>query len=79
MSALAVLEPGGDAATLLYILSFSLFILGIRGGTHPTSAKRGNLTAAVGMAIAVVTTCCSTGSVTGGSSSAACWSAARWA
>ncbi len=56
MSPLAVLEPGGDAATLLYILSFSLFILGIRGGTHPTSAKRGNLTAAVGMAIAVVTT-----------------------
>jgi len=56
MSLLAVLEPGGDAATLLYILSFSLFILGIRGGTHPTSAKRGNLTAAVGMAIAVVTT-----------------------
>ena len=51
-----VLEPGGDAATLLYILSFSLFIFGVRRGTHPTTAKQGNLTAAVGMAIAVATT-----------------------
>jgi NAD(P) transhydrogenase subunit beta len=53
---LAVLEPGGDLSTLLYIVSFSLFIFGIRRGTHPTSAKQGNLIAAVGMAIAVVTT-----------------------
>ena len=56
MSPLAVLEPGGDAATLLYIVAFSMFIFGIRQGTHPTSAKQGNLIAAVGMAIAVVTT-----------------------
>ena len=56
MSTLAVLEPGGDVSTLLYILAFSLFIFGIRRGTHPTSAKQGNLTAAVGMAIAVGTT-----------------------
>jgi NAD(P) transhydrogenase subunit beta len=52
----AVLEPGGDAATALYIVAFSLFIFGVRRGTHPTTAKQGNLTAAVGMAIAVVTT-----------------------
>ncbi|MEX2447824.1 MAG: NAD(P)(+) transhydrogenase (Re/Si-specific) subunit beta [Solirubrobacterales bacterium] len=52
----AVLEPGGDAATALYIVAFSLFIVGIKQGTHPTSAKRGNLIAAFGMAIAVVTT-----------------------
>ncbi|MEX0972753.1 MAG: NAD(P)(+) transhydrogenase (Re/Si-specific) subunit beta [Solirubrobacterales bacterium] len=52
----AVLEPGGDAATALYIVAFSLFIIGIKRGTHPTSAKQGNLIAAVGMAIAVVTT-----------------------
>jgi len=56
MSVLAVFEPGGEAATLLYILAFSLFILGVRQGTHPTSAKRGNLIAAGGMLIAVVTT-----------------------
>jgi H+-translocating NAD(P) transhydrogenase subunit beta len=52
----AALEPGGDAATALYIVSFSLFILGVRRGTHPRTAKQGNLTAATGMAIAVVTT-----------------------
>ena len=53
---LAVLEPGGDAATALYIVSFVLFILGVRRGTHPTTAKQGNLIAAGGMAIAVATT-----------------------
>src|SRR5215212_1879295 len=52
----AVLEPGGDLATALYIVAFSLFIIGVKQGTHPTSAKRGNLIAAGGMAIAVVTT-----------------------
>jgi NAD(P) transhydrogenase subunit beta len=53
---LAVFEPGGDAATALYIVAFSLFIIGIKQGTHPTTAKRGNLIAAAGMAVAVVTT-----------------------
>jgi NAD(P) transhydrogenase subunit beta len=52
----AVFEPGGDAATALYIVAFSLFILGVRRGTHPTTAKQGNLIAAVGMAVAVITT-----------------------
>jgi NAD(P) transhydrogenase subunit beta len=53
---LAVLEPGGGLSTALYIVAFSLFIIGIKQGTHPTTAKRGNLVAAVGMAVAVVTT-----------------------
>jgi NAD(P) transhydrogenase subunit beta len=52
----AVLKPGGDAATALYIVAFSCFILGVRRGTHPTTAKQGNLIAAAGMAVAVVTT-----------------------
>src|SRR3954469_10176060 len=56
MIAEAVLKPGGDAATALYIVAFSLFILGVKRGTHPTTAKQGNLVAAVGMAVAVVTT-----------------------
>jgi len=56
MGPLAVFEPGGDAATALYIVAFSLFIIGIKQGTHPTTAKRGNLIAAAGMAVAVVTT-----------------------
>ena len=51
-----VLKPGGDAATALYIVAFSLFIIGVKRGTHPTTAKQGNLIAAVGMAVAVVTT-----------------------
>jgi NAD(P) transhydrogenase subunit beta len=53
---LAVIEPGGDLAAALYIVSFSLFILGVRRGTHPTTARQGNLIAATGMAIAVGTT-----------------------
>ncbi len=53
---LAVLKPGGDAATALYIVAFSLFIIGIKRGTHPTTAKQGNMVAAAGMAVAVVTT-----------------------
>jgi NAD(P) transhydrogenase subunit beta len=53
---LGVIEPGGDFATALYIVSFSLFIFGVRRGTHPTTAKQGNLIAATGMAIAVLTT-----------------------
>jgi NAD(P) transhydrogenase subunit beta len=56
LTPLAVLKPGGDAATALYIVAFSLFILGVKQGTHPTTAKRGNMVAATGMAIAVVTT-----------------------
>ena len=52
----AALEPGGDLSTILYIVSFSLFILGLMQGTHPTTAKTGNLMAAGGMAIAVATT-----------------------
>ena len=56
MTLLAVLKPGGDAATALYIVAFSLFIIGLKKGTHPTSAKQGNMVAAVGMAVAVATT-----------------------
>ena len=56
MTLLAVLKPGGDAATALYIVAFSLFIIGVKRGTHPTTAKQGNLVAAAGMAVAVVTT-----------------------
>jgi len=53
---LAVLSPNAAGTQALYIVSFSLFILGIRQGTHPTTARRGNLTAAAGMAVAVITT-----------------------
>jgi len=39
--------------TVLYIISFGLFIYGLMGLTGPKTAVRGNLIAAVGMAIAV--------------------------
>jgi NAD(P) transhydrogenase subunit beta len=41
---------------VLYIIAFSLFIYGLMGLTGPQTAVRGNLIAAVGMAIAVVAT-----------------------
>lgn len=53
---LAALDPTGAVVGLLYIISFSLFIYGIKLGTHPTTARRGNGLAAIGMAIAVATT-----------------------
>ncbi|EUA53836.1 NAD(P) transhydrogenase beta subunit [Mycobacterium intracellulare 1956] len=40
----------------LYIISFALFIYGLMGLTGPKTAVRGNLIAAVGMAIAVAAT-----------------------
>jgi NAD(P) transhydrogenase subunit beta len=59
--------PGGsealvDPATkhslvnLAYLIASILFILGIKGMTHPRTAVRGNLTGAVGMLIAILAT-----------------------
>ncbi|MFN2611944.1 MAG: NAD(P)(+) transhydrogenase (Re/Si-specific) subunit beta, partial [Solirubrobacterales bacterium] len=45
-----------DVVRIAYIFAFALFIFGIRQGTHPTTAKRGNMIAAAGMAIAVAAT-----------------------
>ncbi|MGK2956465.1 MAG: NAD(P)(+) transhydrogenase (Re/Si-specific) subunit beta, partial [Solirubrobacterales bacterium] len=53
---LAALDPGGSVVGLLYILAFSMFIYGIKLGTHPTTARRGNGIAALGMAVAVAAT-----------------------
>jgi proton-translocating NAD(P)+ transhydrogenase subunit beta len=53
---LAALSPNSDFVTACYIVAFSLFIFGIQQGTHPRTARRGNLIAAGGMAIAVVVT-----------------------
>src|SRR6266511_58723 len=53
---LASFSTNSDFVTVSYIVAFSLFIYGIRQGTHPTTARRGNLIAAGGMAIAVATT-----------------------
>jgi NAD(P) transhydrogenase subunit beta len=53
---LAALSPDSELVTACYILAFSLFILGIRQGTHPRTARNGNLIAAGGMLIAVAIT-----------------------
>ena len=53
---LAALSPDSAIVAILYIISFSMFIFGLKLGTHPTSARRGNMVAAVGMAVAVITT-----------------------
>ena len=45
-----------DLINALYIVAFSLFVIGIAGLTGPRTAVRGNRIAAVGMAIAVVAT-----------------------
>jgi H+-translocating NAD(P) transhydrogenase subunit beta len=45
-----------DFIRVLYIVAFGCFIFGLRLLNHPRSARRGNLIAAVGMAIAVVAT-----------------------
>jgi H+-translocating NAD(P) transhydrogenase subunit beta len=45
-----------DFIRVLYLIAFALFILGLRLLNHPSSARRGNILAAVGMAIAVVAT-----------------------
>ena len=41
---------------ILYLLASVLFILGIKGLTHPRTAVRGNLLGAAGMLLAIVVT-----------------------
>ncbi len=53
---LATFLTDPDFVRLLYIVAFVLFILGMRQVTGPTTARRGNATAAGGMAIAVIAT-----------------------
>ncbi len=52
----AAFSPSSDFVTACYIVAFSLFIFGVRQGTHPRTARRGNLIAAAGMAVAIAVT-----------------------
>ena len=45
-----------DLAASLYLISGILFILALRGLSHPTTSRRGNIFGMVGMGIAIVTT-----------------------
>ena len=42
--------------TAAYLVSSVLFILSLRGLSHPSSARRGNFLGILGMTIAIVTT-----------------------
>jgi NAD(P) transhydrogenase subunit beta len=53
---LAAISADSDFIVACYIVAFALFIYGVRQGTHPTTARRGNMIAAIGMAIAVAAT-----------------------
>jgi NAD(P) transhydrogenase subunit beta len=43
-------------ASFLYLVSGILFILALRGLSHPTTSRKGNMYGMVGMAIAIITT-----------------------
>ncbi len=45
-----------NLASLLYLVSGVLFILALRGLSHPTTSRQGNLFGMVGMGIAILTT-----------------------
>ncbi|MCV0393952.1 MAG: NAD(P)(+) transhydrogenase (Re/Si-specific) subunit beta [Rhizobiaceae bacterium] len=45
-----------NIASFLYVVSGILFILALRGLSHPTTSRRGNLFGMAGMAIAIATT-----------------------
>jgi NAD(P) transhydrogenase subunit beta len=45
-----------NVASFLYLVSGILFILALRGLSHPTTSRRGNMLGMVGMAIAILTT-----------------------
>src|SRR5690349_19294984 len=47
---------GANLSSLLYLVSGVLFILALRGLSHPTTSRQGNLYGMVGMALAIVTT-----------------------
>ncbi len=47
---------GANLASFLYLISGILFILALRGLSHPTTSRQGNLFGMVGMGIAILTT-----------------------
>ncbi|PYE86292.1 NAD(P)(+) transhydrogenase (Re/Si-specific) subunit beta [Phyllobacterium leguminum] len=47
---------GVDLAAFLYLVSGVLFILALRGLSHPTTSRQGNLYGMIGMGISIVTT-----------------------
>jgi len=54
MSAAPLIPP--NMVAILYLISGVLFILALRGLSHPETSRRGNLFGMIGMAIAIATT-----------------------
>ena len=50
------MQLGTDTLAFVYLISGALFILGLNRLSHPSTARRGNLFAMTGMAIAIVAT-----------------------
>ncbi|MDB5590808.1 NAD(P)(+) transhydrogenase (Re/Si-specific) subunit beta [Enterovirga sp.] len=46
----------GNVSALLYLVSGILFVLALRGLSHPTTSRQGNLYGMIGMGIAILTT-----------------------
>ena len=52
-----------NLTSFAYLVSSVLFILSLRGLSHPTTARRGNFYGIIGMTIAIVTTLANPGVV----------------
>ena len=50
------MQISANIQALAYLVSAVLFILSLKGLTHPSTARRGNFLGMVGMAIAVIAT-----------------------
>ena len=47
---------GNTIIDFLYLISITLFVIGLKGLSHPESARRGNILAAAGMGFAILVT-----------------------
>ncbi|MCG8072534.1 MAG: NAD(P)(+) transhydrogenase (Re/Si-specific) subunit beta, partial [Candidatus Thiodiazotropha taylori] len=50
------MEISANTQSIAYLISAVLFILALKGLTHPASARRGNYLGMIGMAIAILAT-----------------------